>query len=70
MSIRQKQQFNPEKAKQVILYILNKCGPMSKKKLQCLLYFCDFNYYEKYEEPFMGFKYIKLCQNLKKQVGQ
>ena len=54
-----KLKLNKEKAKQVILYILNKVGPMSEKKLQTLLYFIDFDYYEKHWEKLMGFEYIK-----------
>ena len=50
---------NKEKAKQVILYLLNKCGSMTKEKLYCLLYFIDFDYYEKYNEKLMGFTYLK-----------
>lgn len=60
MSIRTSEpKLNKEKAKQVILYLLNKCGKMTKEKLFCLLYFCDFDFYEKYEKHFMGFKYLK-----------
>lgn len=51
--------LNKEKAKEAILYLLNKCGGMTKKKLQCLLYFIDFDFYEKYEEHFLGFTYLK-----------
>lgn len=40
------------KLKQMILYILNKCGPMESRKLECLLYFIDFDFYEKHERPF------------------
>jgi len=57
--IRETPKLNKEKAKQVILYILNRCGKMSSKKLQSLLYFCDFDYFEKYEEQLMGFEYKK-----------
>ena len=54
-----KPKLNKKKAEQVILYLLNRCGPMSQKKLGLMLYFIDFDYYEKYEESFMGFTYIK-----------
>lgn len=54
-----KPKLDEKKAKQVILYLLNKIGPMSKEKLFCLLYFIDFDYYEKYECHIMGFTYIK-----------
>nr|HUM33887.1 helix-turn-helix domain-containing protein [Candidatus Saccharicenans sp.] len=52
--------FNQEMFKQVLLYILNKCGGkpnVGKTVLYKLLYFCDFNYYEKYEEPLTGAAY-------------
>lgn len=58
-NIRQTPKLNKEKAKQAILYFLNKCGAMDKEKLELLLYFCDFDYFEKYEKPFMGFTYVK-----------
>jgi len=57
--IRKNPKLNKEKAKQVILYLLNRCGKMTKEKLFCLLYFIDMDYYEKHEEQIMGFKYIK-----------
>ena len=41
-----------EKLKQTILYMLNKYGPMSLEKIEGLLYFIDFDYYEKHERPF------------------
>ena len=55
--------LNKKKAQQVILYILNKLGPTDEKKLWTLLYFIDFDYYELYEEHFMGFKYRKVPDN-------
>ena len=58
MEIR-KPKLNKEKAKQVILYLLNKCGAMDEEKLFILLYFIDFDYYEKYEESLTGMTYIK-----------
>jgi hypothetical protein len=51
--------LNKEKTKEVIKYILKKCGKMSAKKLQGLLYFMDFDYYEKYEEHLTGLTYMK-----------
>lgn len=60
MNIRNnKPKLNKKKAKQAILYFLNKCGPITKEKLELLLYFTDFDYYEKHEEHFLGFEYIK-----------
>ena len=55
-------QKNIDKFKQVLLYILNKVGAKSnigQTVIYKLLYFIDFNYYEKYEEQLMGANYIK-----------
>jgi hypothetical protein len=55
-------QENIEKFKQVLLYILQKVGTkpnFDQTVLFHLLYFMDFDYYEHYEEQFMGLKYIK-----------
>lgn len=54
-----KPKLNREKAKAVILYLLNKCGAMSKEKLGLLLYFVDFDFYEKHEISLTGMTYIK-----------
>jgi DNA-binding XRE family transcriptional regulator/uncharacterized phage-associated protein len=51
-----------EKFKEVLLYILEEIGarPNVGKAVLCkLLYFIDFDYYEKYEEQLMGNTYIK-----------
>ena len=51
-----------EKFKEVLLYILEEIGarPNVGKAVLCkLLYFIDFDYYEKYEEQLMGAIYIK-----------
>ncbi|PIR98969.1 XRE family transcriptional regulator [Candidatus Collierbacteria bacterium CG10_big_fil_rev_8_21_14_0_10_44_9] len=51
-----------KKFNQVLLYILNKVGGkpnVGKTVLYKLLYFIDFDYYEKYEEQLMGLTYIK-----------
>lgn len=53
---------NLEKCKQVLLYILNKVGSkpnVGETVLHKLLYFVDFDYYEKYEQNLMGATYIK-----------
>ncbi len=53
---------NLDKFKQVLLYILNKVGGKSnvgETVLHKLLYFIDFDYYEKFEENLMGSTYIK-----------
>ena len=53
---------NMEKFEQVILYILEKVGSkpnVGETVLHKLLYFIDFDYYEKFEENLMGATYIK-----------
>jgi len=55
-------QKNLEKFKEVLLYILSKIGSkpnVGESVLYKLLYFIDFNYYEKYEEQVIGATYIK-----------
>jgi len=55
-------QQNIEKFKEVLLYILEKVGSKSnvgQTVLYKLLYFIDFNYYEKFEEQLIGATYIK-----------
>ena len=51
-----------EKFKEVLLYILERIGarPNIGEAVVCkLMYFIDFDYYEKFEEQLMGAKYIK-----------
>lgn len=53
---------NLEKFKQVLLYVLGKVGGkpnIGETVLHKLLYFIDFDYYEKFEENLMGATYIK-----------
>ncbi|HZX11560.1 MAG TPA: helix-turn-helix domain-containing protein, partial [Acidobacteriota bacterium] len=55
-------QKNLDKFKEVLIYILNKVGSkpnIGESVLYKLLYFIDFNYYEKYEEQIIGATYIK-----------
>ena len=55
-------QKNIEMFKEVLLYILGKVGSkpnIGESVLYKLLYFVDFNYYEKYEEQLIGATYIK-----------
>ena len=55
-------QKNIDKLKQVLLYILNKVGSkpnIGETVIYKLLYFIDFNFYEKYEEQLIGATYIK-----------
>lgn len=51
------------KFKQVLLYILNKCAQKPnvwKTVINKLLYFADFNYFEKYMNSISGVEYVKL----------
>jgi uncharacterized phage-associated protein len=51
-----------EKFKQVLLYVLQQVGAkpnVGETVLYKLLYFIDFDFYEKYEEQLMGLTYIK-----------
>lgn len=51
------------KFKQVLLYLLNTCAQkpnVGKTVLNKLLYFADFNHYEKYYEAITGVEYVKL----------
>src|SRR3989338_5873726 len=53
---------NLEKFKQVLLYVLGKVGSkpnVGETVLHKLLYFIDFDYYEKFEENLMGATFIK-----------
>ncbi len=54
---------NLAKFKELLLYILYKVGMkpnVGKTVLYKLLYFCDFDYYEKYGQSMTGMNYIKL----------
>ena len=55
-------QKNLKKFKEVLLYILNKIGSkpnIGETVIYKLLYFIDFDFYEKYEEQLIGATYIK-----------
>jgi len=55
-------QKNLKKFKEVLLYVLEKVGSKSNvgmTVLYKLLYFIDFDYYEKFEEQLVGATYIK-----------
>ncbi len=55
--------FNKDKFKQVLLYILEKCGAranVGETVLYKLLYFSDFDYYEMYENYLTGASYRKI----------
>lgn len=55
-------QENLEKFKEVLLYVLSRVGArpnVGQTVLYKLLYFIDFDYYEKFEEQLIGAKYIK-----------
>ena len=52
-----------EKFKQVLLYILEKCGAkpnVGETVLYKLLYFCDFDFYEIYEKSLTGMNYRRI----------
>ena len=51
-----------EKFKNVLLYITKKIGALpnvGQTVLYKILYFCDFDYYEKFEEQLIGARYIR-----------
>ncbi len=53
---------NMEKFREVLLYILQKIGAkpnVGETVLYKILYFIDFDFYEKFEEQLMGLRYIK-----------
>ena len=55
-------QKNLEKFREVLIYILNRVGSkpnIGQTVLYKLLYFIDFNFYEKYEEQLIGATYLK-----------
>lgn len=55
--------FNPDKLKNIVLYILNKCGGkpnVGETVLYKLLYFSDFDSFEIIGEPITGMNYVKL----------
>lgn len=55
-------QRNLNKFKEVLLYVLNKVGSkpnIGETVLYKLLYFIDFDFYERYEEQLIGATYIK-----------
>ncbi len=55
-------QKNVQKFKEVLLYILNKVGAkenIGETVIYKLLYFMDFDFYERYEEQLIGATYIK-----------
>ncbi|PIQ70670.1 XRE family transcriptional regulator [Candidatus Saccharibacteria bacterium CG11_big_fil_rev_8_21_14_0_20_41_19] len=53
---------NPEKLREVLLYILDKVGAkpnVGETVLYKLLYFIDFDYYEKYGQSITGLTYVR-----------
>jgi len=55
-------QKNIKKFREILIHILRKCGGkpnVGMTVLYKLLYFIDFDYYEKYEEQLMGLVYLK-----------
>lgn len=62
VDIREVPKENVTKLKEVLLYILGKVGSrpnIGQTAIYKLLYFIDFDYYEKYEEQLIGATYIK-----------
>lgn len=56
-------EFNVNRFKNILLYLLERCAGkpnVGETVLYKLLYFCDFNYYEKYETHLTGAQYRKL----------
>lgn len=55
-------ELDESKFKEILIYILNQTTGkpnVGETVLYKLLYFCDFNYYEKYRQPMTGATYIK-----------
>ncbi len=55
--------LNKEKMKETLLYICQRCSSLphfGKTVLYKLLYFCDFDFYEKYEKFLIGESYRKI----------
>lgn len=55
-------QENMRKFREILLYILQKIGAkpnVGETVIYKILYFIDFDFYEKFEEQLMGLKYIK-----------
>jgi len=61
---RQIPKFRKKKARAVILYLLSR-RKMTKQKLTYMLYYLDFDYWEKFEEVFLGFSYKKTKNGIK-----
>jgi transcriptional regulator with XRE-family HTH domain len=62
VEIRQIPRENTQKFREVLLYILTEIGSrpnIGQTALYKILYFIDFDYFEKYEEPLIGAEYIK-----------
>ena len=58
-----KPSLNMEKYKQILHYIIDSVGArenIGKTTIYKILYFCDFDYYEKYEKPLTGESYRKI----------
>jgi transcriptional regulator with XRE-family HTH domain len=62
VEVREIPKENEQKFEEVLLYILSKIGSrpnIGQTVLYKLLYFIDFDYYEKFEEQLIGATYIK-----------
>lgn len=50
---------NKKKLRAVILYLAQRVPDLTEEKLHTLLYFIDFDFYEKYERSLTGLTYVK-----------
>lgn len=53
-------ELNKKKLRNVILYLAECIPDLTEEKLGYLLYFIDFDFYEKYERSLTGLTYIKV----------
>ncbi len=63
LEMKMKNNFNKKKFKQVLHYLISRCGELDnvgKTVFYKLLYFADFNYYELHEDKLTGETYRKL----------
>jgi len=56
---RQTLKFNKQKAKALVKFIICYCENLNYEKLVQMIYFIEFDFFEKYEEGLCGFTFIK-----------
>ena len=54
-----KPKLNKKKLRNVILYLAQRVPDLTEEKLWCLLYFIDFDFFEKYNRSLTGLTYIR-----------